>query len=86
MRSTCVTVTFLKPFKLPGVDGQQPSGSYEVMTDEEEIPGLSFVAWHRVGTSMRFPSIETRSAQEQWVSITPDNLETALRNDHPPAE
>ncbi len=55
MRSTRKTVTFHRPFRIPGVDGEQPAGEYEVTTDEEQVPGISFVAWRRVGTSMRFP-------------------------------
>ncbi len=81
MRSTITTVTFHKPFAMAGVDGRHPPGTYEVMTDEEELPGVSFVAWRRVRTSMRLPSLGTASAQEQWVTIQPEELSRNLEAD-----
>ncbi len=40
----------MRPFVLPGVDGLQPAGTYDVDTDEESIDDVSFLAWRRVAT------------------------------------
>ncbi len=46
-RSTTTAVTFKAPFKLSSVDGEQPAGTYRVETDEEQVDGLSYSAFHR---------------------------------------
>lgn len=81
MRTTHKTVTFRHPFAISGLDGTQPPGDYEVVTDEEQISGLSFIAWRRVGTSLRLPALDIQSALQQWVSISPHDLADALRAD-----
>jgi hypothetical protein len=43
-RTTQTQVTFRHPFRLAAVEGMQPAGTYRLVTDEEQIPGLSFVA------------------------------------------
>ena len=56
MRTTNKTITFHQPFRLEGVDGVLPPADYRVVTDEEIIEGLSFVAYHRVATSIFVPA------------------------------
>ena len=43
-RSRRETITFQHPFWIKGIDRVPPPGSYEVITDEEMIEGLSFAA------------------------------------------
>ena len=81
MRTTRRTVTFDHPFTLPGIDGEQPPGSYIVATDEEEIPGLSFTSWRRIETSLRLPAVGRNSGLEQVNTINPRDLEAALTRD-----
>ena len=50
IRTTRTTVTFKHPFALRGYDGVLPAGDYRVLTDEELIDGLSFLAYRRVAT------------------------------------
>src|SRR3954453_16425336 len=52
-RTSREAVTFARPFTLHGIDGEQPAGTYPVETDEELVPGLSFLAWRR-GATVRF--------------------------------
>ena len=47
VRTTETTVTFKHPFTLPSFDGPQPAGTYRLVMDEEEILGLSFLAFRR---------------------------------------
>ena len=81
MRSTREAVTFYHPFTLRGLDGRQPAGTYMVVTEEEQIPGLSFVAWKRVMTVMYLPAIGLDRAKEQAVSIDPQDLAAAVKAD-----
>jgi hypothetical protein len=80
-RATETTVTFRRPFTLPEFEFPQPAGTYRVVTDEEEISGLSIVAFHRIGTTLRLPSLETKGGSEQMISIDPSALAAALTAD-----
>ena len=81
MRMTKQHVTFAYPFSLTGLDGVQPAGTYKVVTEEEELPNLSFVAWRRIATLMYLPAIGTESAREQVVTIDPKDLAVAVARD-----
>ena len=56
IRTTEKTVTFCRPFTLAALDGPQPAGTYHVVTEEEQIPDLSFVAFRRVATLLHLPA------------------------------
>jgi hypothetical protein len=47
MRTTDKNITFHRPFSVKGVDHMLPPADYRVVTDEELIEGLSFLAYHR---------------------------------------
>ncbi len=79
MRMTEKTITFHRPFCLKGVDRLLPPADYRVVTDEEIIEGLSFVAYHRVATSIFVPA-PSGSAVEM-VRIDPSDLEAAQAKD-----
>ena len=81
VRTTETTVTFRRPFILPELEGLQPAGTYRLVTDEEEISGLSFLAFRRVGTMLRLPSLATSGRPEQMISIDADDLAAALTAD-----
>jgi hypothetical protein len=75
------TVTFRRPFTLPEFERPQLAGTYRLVTDEEEISGLSFVAFRRVGTRLRLPSLATSGRPEQMISIDAKDLAAALTAD-----
>ena len=81
MRTTRAAVTFDHPFTLKALDGMQPPGTYLVITEEEELPGLSFEAWKRVSTVMYLPAMGVGSGLEQVVTIDPEELASAVRRD-----
>ena len=56
MRDQIKTVLFHNSFHLKGLDGEQPAGTYDVVTTEELIPSLWFEAWRRTETQIRIPS------------------------------
>ena len=74
-------VTFLHPFSLAGVEGEQAAGTYAVETVEEPIEGLSFVAYRRVSTTIVLPSPQYGAASRQLVTIDPVDLEAAQKRD-----
>jgi hypothetical protein len=79
IRSRQETVTFKHPFRIRGIDRFLPPGSYEVITDEEMIEGLSFAAFRRVATLIKVPA-ETGRATE-LISIGSVELSDAQRID-----
>jgi hypothetical protein len=88
-RTTEITVRFAHPFTIEGIDRAMPPGEYRVVTEEEPIEGLSFLAYRRVSTAMMLPaychsSISARadrfaSAEMMWVK--PADLARALERD-----
>jgi hypothetical protein len=80
-RTTQTVIRFSSAFVLPGF-GEQPAGDYRVDHDEESIEGLSHLAWQRVRTFIRLPSVGTRSPMQQMVPIDPAYLNAALEQDH----
>ena len=81
VRTTETTVTFKRRFILPEFEGPQSAGTYRLVTDEEEISGLSFLAFRRIGTMLRLPSLATSGRPEQTISIHADDLAAALTAD-----
>ena len=79
MRTTEKTITFHRPFCLKGVDSVLPPADYRVVTDEEIIEGLSFVAYHRVATSIFVPA--PSGCAEEMVPIDPLDLQAAQERD-----
>jgi hypothetical protein len=71
MRTTETTITFHHPFTLAALEATKPAGTYRVVTEEEEIPGLSFVAFRRTATMLHLPAISTASDKHQVVSVDP---------------
>ncbi|HET9395294.1 MAG TPA: hypothetical protein VFO36_04495 [Nitrospiraceae bacterium] len=65
-------MTFPRSFELAGVVYPLPAGSYEIISDEELIEGLSFPVYRRVSTwimARRSPGAAT-----EMVPIDPDEL------------
>ena len=70
---------FARPFLLKGVDRVLPPGTYEILTEEELIEGLSFPVYRRVYTVIFVPG-QTGSSVEM-VTIDPLDLATAQDRD-----
>ena len=80
-RTTRTTITFLHPFSLTDVDGEQPAGAYTVETIDETLDNLSFIAYRRVSTSIMLPAVGATARQRQVIFIDPLELEAALKRD-----
>lgn len=81
-RSTRTTVEFAHPFVLKQGDDPLPPGTYDIETDEELIPNLSFIAYRRVRTTLTSPVTQRGvTLQRQVHDIEPSALEAALASD-----
>ena len=80
IRSRRETVTFKHPFRIRGIDRLLPAGSYEVITDEEMIEGLSFASLRRVATMIMVPAAPRGSTMEM-IAISSIALSDAQRID-----
>ena len=81
MRTIETMVTFRHPFVLAALGTAQPAGTYRLVTEEEEIPGILFTAWRRVETTLRLPAVDRSTGDEQVVAINPQDLAAALSRD-----
>jgi hypothetical protein len=80
-RTTQTRVTFRRSFTLSAVEGVHPAGTYRLVTDEEQIPGLSFVAFRRTATMLHLPANPAPGATRQVVYVDPIELSEALAAD-----
>jgi hypothetical protein len=75
------TIVFSHPFRLKGIDRVLPPGSYEVVTDEELIEGLSFAVHRRVFTAIIVPAQSHQTSSVEMVAINPSDLQSAQDQD-----
>jgi hypothetical protein len=76
------TVTLRRPFTLQAVGRMLPAGSYDVVTDEELIEGLSFPVYRRVATTILVPAQSFHGSVEM---LTIDPLDLMAARDRDPA-
>jgi hypothetical protein len=81
LRTTRTFVSFARPFWLDEVAELRSAGTYAVQTDEEQIEGLSFLAYRRVATTIALPLKAAPTGSFQIVTIDPANLEAAVKRD-----
>jgi hypothetical protein len=74
-------VSFDHSFHIKGVDRLLPAGTYEVITDEELIEGLSFPCFRRVATLMMIPGASSCHSTMEMISISSLDLSDAQRED-----
>jgi hypothetical protein len=77
MRTRPSTVTFQRPFTLNRDVGELPAGTYNIEIDEEEIQVTDWTAYRRVAIYFHVES----SASTRMLSVTPADLESALKQD-----
>jgi len=81
IRSRKEIVTFKHPFQIRGIDRLLAAGSYEVITDEEMIEGLSFASFRRVATMIMVPAAASRGSTVEMISVGSVDLSDAQRID-----
>jgi len=59
----------------------QPAGNYRLVIDEEEIPGLSCVAYKRRATMLHVPCMNAVGGKQEVFTIDSAELANALEAD-----
>ena len=77
-RSTETTLSFSHPFRLSPLDHAQPAGRYMLVTEEEQLEGLSFAAFQRVRTLLYLPANCPPGRAREVVEVDPAELATAM--------
>jgi hypothetical protein len=80
-RSRKETMTFKHPFRIKGVDRTLPGGSYEVISEDELIEGLSFPCYRRVGTFILAPAAPPYQSSTEMIQVSSLDLADARRDD-----
>jgi hypothetical protein len=80
-RTAELTITFRRSFKLGSLPDVQPAGNYRLVTDEEEILGLSFLAYRRTATMLHTPAIGSPGGEFQVHLVNPAELDAAMKAD-----
>lgn len=82
IRTSKRSVTFSKPFTLKGINEVLPAGDYSVVTDEEALESMTFLAYRRISTVLHVCGKTAGSAvRARAVTIDPIDLDAALRRD-----
>ncbi len=81
-RSTETTLTFSKAFALSEVDRPLLAGTYRVVVDEEDLPGLSFLAFRRTATMLHVPALSALGGLNEVFLVNPDELAAVFEADH----
>lgn len=84
-RTRTESVTFVRPFVIPGVDAHLPAGTYRIETDEERIMGISFAAFRRVQIRIQLPSDPRRPGIAETLIVDPNDFDAALARDPDPS-
>jgi hypothetical protein len=82
VRTSETTVTFTRDFSLGAMDKPQPAGTYRIVMDDDEVPGVSFVALRRIATFLHTPALSmTESVKSDVFHVGANELAAALDED-----
>jgi len=81
-RTTETTLTFRHLFALSAVDRPLSAGTYRLVVDEEDMPGLSFLAFKRTVTMLHVPALSSPGGPNQMFVVDADQLAAAFETDH----
>lgn len=79
LRRSSKTVTFRRSFCMEGADRLLPPADYQVVTEEELIESVSFLAYRRVSTVMIVPG--KAGSTVEMLTIDPFDLQAAQEED-----
>ena len=78
-RTRLSNVIFARPFTLSGIEGTRSAGTYTIEIEEEQLQGLSFLAYRRRRTAILIPPERGSMVVAQAVPIDPSELDAAIR-------
>jgi hypothetical protein len=80
-RSRREQIVFKHSFRINGIERELAAGTYEVVTDDEMIEGLSFPCFRRVATMIMVPGASPHSSSVEMISVSPLDLSNAQDTD-----
>lgn len=78
------TVTFHHPIILRDFETPQVAGTYRLVYEMQEIPGLSFVATRRTGIRLHLPALSVSALPTSIVKISQGELDAMIMSDAEP--
>lgn len=81
VRTRETTITFDHPFHLSDTGGDLPAGTYRLVIDEEQLLGLSFIAYRRMATMLHTPAVAAPQGRNECLSVSAAELDAALSKD-----
>lgn len=81
VRTRETTITFDHPFHLSEAEGDLPAGTYRIVIDEEQLLGLSFIAYRRMATMLHTPALAAPRGRTECLSVNAAELDAALSKD-----
>ena len=81
IRTTKKTMVFHEPFLMLYFDQALPAGTYEVVTEEEQLEGISFLAYRRLQTYIYRRTPPPKAGLAPTHTVDPDDLEAAFMRD-----
>jgi hypothetical protein len=78
------TVTFHHPIVLRDFEAPQAAGTYRLVFDMEEIPGLSFTASRRTAIRLHLPALAVSAMPTSVVTISQSQLDAMIAQDGKP--
>ena len=67
-------MTFARPLTLAGVEKPLPAGTYDVVTEEEQLDGVSFSAFRQLQTYVTRCTTHDGSGKRQTMVVDLDEL------------
>ena len=80
-RSRMETMIFRHPFRIKGIDRMLPAGTYEIISEDELIEGLSFPCYRRVSTFIMAPAAPPYQSSTEMIAIAAIDLAEACQID-----
>jgi len=75
------TVTFHHPIMLRDFEAPQVAGTYRLVTDLEELQGLTFTATRRTGVRLYLPDLSVPGLPTSVVTMSQGELDALIAND-----
>ena len=66
---------------MPSVEGRQPSGTYRIVMDDDEVAIIPFAVTTRIAINFHTPALSLTAAVRNVFTITAEELATAIEAD-----
>lgn len=82
IRTNETRITLAHPFTVDSLGTPLPAGTYRLVTEEEEIPGISFLAFRRTATILYAPALSGKGGgPQQAIPTSPEEMTVIFDRD-----